>query len=425
VSSASTGDEVGEGGDMKKRCYQPPILLECYRIGPLAPHIDAFAARLLEAGYGRQTARHKLRVVADLSLWLRARRAGPESLDEHTLARFRCHRRRYDAARRGDSSAVRQVLEFLQELGVAPAATPKKNARPCHAIEERFERYLRQERRLAEASVLNATPFVRKFLDGRFGTARIALDELGPADVTRFVQRHAHRLSPKRAQLMVWALRSFLRFLHLRGLTGTDLAGAVPTVPVWRHSSLPRFIKAEQVDRILGTCNRGTAMGRRDYAVLLVLARLGLRAGEVTALTLEDIDWRSGEICVRGKGARIDRLPLPQDVGRALVAYLRHGRPRCDTRHVFVTVRAPIGPLSGQSSVACIVGRAVKRAGLNLPHRGAHLLRHSLASDLLRRGASLAEIGELLRHRHPDTTSIYAKIDVDTLRTLAQPWPEG
>lgn len=208
----------------------------------------------------------------------------------------------------------------------------------------------------------------------------------------------------------------------MRGEIGSDLAGAVPTVAAWRLSTVPKGIERGQVKRLLRSCDRRTAMGRRDYAVLLLLARLGLRAGEVAALTLDDIDWKAGEIIVRGKGPRLDRLPLPADVGEAVVAYL-HQRPHCATRRVFVTVRAPIRELADHRSVGCIVERGLTRAGLDPPRKGAHVLRHALASDMLRRGASLPEIGELLRHRRLDTTAIYAKVDLEALRALSRPWP--
>ena len=188
---------------------------------------------------------------------------------------------------------------------------------------------------------------------------------------------------------------------------------------------MPKSIEPQQVERLLKTCDRRTATGRRDFAVLLLLARLGLRGGEVAALTLDDLDWEAGQITVRGKGSRRDRLPIPRDVGEALVAYLRDGRPRCTTRRVFLTSRAPVRELACQGTVGCIVSRCLARAGISSARKGAHLLRHSLAVRMLRRGASLAEIGEILRHRRLDTTAIYAKVDLTALRTLAQMWPGG
>lgn len=393
-----------------------------YRVGPLAPYIDCFAAQLSELKYRRGTARQKIRVVADLSLWLERRRLGAGNLDEQVIRRFIHRRRRYDQVRAGDVSAAAVMLELLRQRSVAPPRPAKTD--PRHAIEEDFERYLREERRLSQASLDNMLPFVQRLLSERFGRAPILLKELEPSDVTDFVLQSIGTLSPSRAKLLAGALRSFFRFLLMRGEIAADLAAAVPTVADWRMAVVPKGIAPGQVRRLLRSCDRRTATGRRDYAVLLLLARLGLRAGEVAALTLDDIDWETGEIVVRGKGSRFDRLPLPPDVGEALVAYLRR-RPQCVTRRIFVTARAPIRDLVDRRAVSCIVRRGFTRAGLDLPRKGAHVLRHTLASDLLRRGASLPEIGELLRHRRLDTTTIYAKVDLAALRALALPWPGG
>jgi site-specific recombinase XerD len=221
---------------------------------------------------------------------------------------------------------------------------------------------------------------------------------------------------------MVSALRSFFRFLIQEGEIQTDLASSIPSVPCRALTSLPKYINETEVAKLLASCDRQTAIGRRDYAILLLLARLGLRAGEVARLQLEDINWRSGEIRVSGKGQVRDVLPLLPDVGKALSAYLQRDRPRSLSRNVFLRVIAPHAPF-GSTNTSVVVMRAVSRAGLHPPHRGAHLLRHSLATTLLRRRASMAEIAEVLRHRSRSTTEIYAKVDNQSLRTLARPWP--
>jgi site-specific recombinase XerD len=226
------------------------------------------------------------------------------------------------------------------------------------------------------------------------------------------------------AKLLGPALRALLRWLHQRGDTATCLAGCVPPVADWRLSSLPKSLPAEQVERLLQCCDRGSMVGRRDYAILSLLARLGLRAGEVVAMELEDLGWESGELVVRSKGGRQDSLPLPRNVGSAVAAYLRHGRPRCSTRRVFVRARAPHQGFVSSVAICNIVERALKRAGIEPPRKGAHTLRHALACTMLRHGASLAEIGQILRHRSPDTTALYAKVDLDSLRALAPAWPQ-
>ena len=221
------------------------------------------------------------------------------------------------------------------------------------------------------------------------------------------------------------ALRSFLRYLRLREVIATDLAACVPTVASWSLSTLPRFLPACDVERVLKCCDRKTTAGRRNYAILLLLARLGLRACEVVHLNLEDVDWRIGQITIRGKGGTSAQLPLAADVGDAIASYLRNDRPRCSTRRLFVRDRAPLTGLGNSSTVSSLVRRALQNVGIESAHMGAHVLRHSLATNLLRQGGSLDEIGELLRHQSPNTTAIYAKVDIVALHTLALPWPGG
>lgn len=245
------------------------------------------------------------------------------------------------------------------------------------------------------------------------------------SDISGFVVRHSHGISIGRAHSITTALRSFFRFLFQKGKLRADLAGCVPAVADWRRSTVPKYLTPEEVKRLLKACDRSTAIGRRDYAILLLLARLGLRAGEVVALQLEDINWRAGEILVRGKGLLHDRMPLPSDVGKALASYLRRDRPSCQTRRVFVCMKAPHRGLAARATLPTIVRYAIERANLHPPFKGAHLLRHSLATSMLRSGATMGEIAEVLRHRNPNTTEIYAKVDFDGLRSVTHPWPTG
>lgn len=222
---------------------------------------------------------------------------------------------------------------------------------------------------------------------------------------------------------MLTALRSFLRYLFLRELIGVDLSHQLPKVASWPQAQPPKWLPAEDIQRVLNCCSRHTPAGQRDYAILLLLARLGLRAGEILSLELEDIRWEAAEIDVRGKGSERKRFPLPEDVGQAIVAYLKEARPRCSSRRVFLRAKAPYRGLGHASTVDTIVSRALNRAGLDPPLKGAHLFRHSLATHMLRNGATLTEIGQILHHANPDTTSIYAKVDIAGLRALAMPWP--
>ena len=391
-------------------------------IGSIAAHMDKFAESLAGEGYVLQTVKAKCALVADLGHWLKQRGVSLAQLDEARLKQFHTHRR--GSRRRGDESTGHQLLEHLRCLGVVPALPQKVDRTALGQLTRDYESFLSSERGLAPATLISYLPIVRRFLTAHFGNKALRLQELQPQDLHRFILRRVPRGSRSYSKLMVTALRSFLRFLRQRGRIKTDLAGALFGVAQCRLSHLPKSLPPEQVERLLRCCDRSTAPGQRDYAILLLLARLGLRGGEVLGMTLDDLDWERGEILVRGKGQRLERLPLPKDVGTALVHYLREVRPTCSTRKVFIRLHAPHRGLR-QTSICCVVRRALSRAGLNPDFKGAHLLRHSLATKMLRRGASLGEIGQLLRHRQPTTTQIYAKVDIKALRGIALPWMGG
>ena len=314
---------------------------------------------------------------------------------------------------------------MLRQKGIVKQCPLVVAGNACSKIAAEFHSYLLQEIGRSPSTAKNYVPFADQFLMERFQKRTPVLSLLRASDVTGFVIRHAHQLSPVRAGIMVTALRSFFRYLLHRGAIATDLAGCVPAVPNWSLSTLPRFLPAPMVEKLLKRCNRKTAVGRRNHAILLLLARLGVRAGEVINLSLDDIDWASGQITIHGKGGRSAPLPLPADVGTALAAYLRRDRPSSASRRVFLRHRAPLTGFANPSTLSSIVRRALKQAGIESAHMGAHVLRHSLATSMLRNGGSLDEIGELLRHQSPNTTAIYAKVDVAALHTLALPWPGG
>lgn len=393
--------------------------------GPLGLYVDGFAAFLKDRGHPRSSARDKVRLVADLSRWLQRRPLLVAELREETIEQFLRGRKRRLHIRPGDKACLHLLLKYLRKTGVVTTDPSSVQDDALHPVEHDFSQYLVQERGLAQATLLNYLSDVHRFLSFRFGKGRIQLCKLRPVDVIQFVQSLSGTLSPKRVQLAGTALRSFFRFLRFSGKIGTDLAACVPRVPDRRLAALPKFLPPEQVERLLKCSRNDTATGRRDHAILLMLARLGLRAGDIVGLALEDIDWDKGEIRLRGKGTRQDSLPLPHDAGKALATYLREGRPECSTRRVFVRHYAPHKGFASSAAVCTIVKRALDRAGLNPPYKGCHVLRHSLATRMLRQGASLFEIGGILRHRHPDTTAIYAKVDLVALRTLAQVWPGG
>jgi site-specific recombinase XerD len=305
---------------------------------------------------------------------------------------------------------------------VAPPAGPVAVTSPIDRLVNEYTDYLARERGLAASTIRGYGDFARRFVAGRPAGIRLKWDKLKPADITDFVLREARRWSVGQVKHEVTALRSLLRYLHVEGRLASDLASCVPAVAGWRMTGLPKGLEPEQVRRVVRACDTASGIGRRDSVIVRLLLRLGLRAGEVAALTLDDVDWRAGEITLRGKGRRESRLPLPRDVGRALADYLRQDRPRTSSsRRVFFCSRAPCTPLTTGGLIGA-VRRVLRRAGIS---GGAHLLRHTAATQMLRHGASLPEIGHVLRHRHLDTTAIYAKVDFAALRTVAQPWPEG
>lgn len=394
--------------------------------GPLAPYLRSFARSLSQQGYSRCYLRRHLMLAARFSRWLEERRIRSRCLSSEHVSKYLRYRYRDRRANEGDSAALGHLIAFLRAERVIPGAKiSAPPSLPAERCARDYEQYLREDRALAKATIINYVPFIADFLKDRFGARPVRLSGLKAADVVRFVQSRARCLHVKRAKLMTTALRSFLQYARLRGEVTLNLAAAVPIVAGWSMASIPRAIAPEQTKRLLASIGRKTAIGRRDYAIVLLLARLGLRSGEVAALELNDIDWSAGQLSVRSKGSRRSEMPLPVDVGRAIAAYLRHGRPQCASRRVFLRSKAPVRGFLGASGVGSIIRHRLQRAGITAPTYGAHQFRHGLASDMLRQGASLAEIGAVLGHQHPDTTRIYTKIDLKALHTLAQPWPGG
>jgi site-specific recombinase XerD len=386
--------------------------------------MDSYAAQMRAVGYAQQTSEMQIRLVADFGHWLANRRIRAQEITAELFQpylRARARRRRPTGS---DLSALHRLLDLLVEKGVIsapvlPAATPVER------LNSEFRLYLQQERALASTTQNCYLTFVSEFLTECFGAGPADLSCLSAADVTGFVRRRAVAIQSRRVQLMTTALRSFLRFARFRGDIDKDLAACVPAVANWKLSTIPRALPPDQVERVLASVDRKTALGRRDYAILLILARLGLRAGEIRMLTLEDLDWQEGLITVHGKAGRYSQLPLPVDVGAAIADYLRRGRPTAASRCVFLRSKAPAGGFQGQCGIGSIVRHALARARIDAARSGAHQFRHALACQMLRQGASLSEIGELLRHRSPQTTAIYAKVDLASLATLALPWPGG
>jgi integrase/recombinase XerD len=394
--------------------------------GPLSAHIAAFAQWARDQGYARASRYRQVLLAACFSRWLGQRTITARRVSAEHVARYLRSRARRVQIHRGDSGALRQFFDFLRHEGVirSTEVAPRRRS-PAEHETQTFETYLRHERVLAEPTITYYVTFVREFLADRFGRGRVTLARLCASDVVRFVQRQAARLHVKRAKQLTTALRAFLRYARYRGALTEDLVAAVPSVANWSMPAIPRAIPTESVPQLLASINRQTARGRRDYAIVLLLARLGLRASEVANLELDDLDWAGAQVTVRGKRGARAVLPLPADVGAAIATYVQHGRPRSVCRRVFLRAHAPHSGFAGPSAIACVVRDAIERAGVAAPTKGAHQFRHALATQMLRHGASLAEIGDVLRHRSPETTMIYAKVDLDALRTLALPWPGG
>jgi integrase/recombinase XerD len=394
--------------------------------GPLAALIGSFAKLVSEQGYSLTSIHRRVLLAACFSRWLKQKGVGLRSICSDDPVRYLRYRARHARPCQGDAAALRHLIDFLRSEDVIPGE--KKFAcqpTPAERCAQEFGQYLLEVRALARTTIINYVPFIRSFLEDRFGAGRVALSRLSASDVVRFVQREAPRLHMKRAKLMTTALRSFLNYGRYLGEVSLDLAAAVPIVANWSMASIPRAISAEHVRQLLASIDRRTAVGRRDYAILLLLARLGLRSGEVAFLELDDIDWNAGQVSVRSKGGQRNTLPLPIEVGRAIAAYLRRGRPATASRRVFLRAKAPICAFRGASGVGSLVRHSLERAGIPATTKGTHQFRHGLATEMLRQGASLSAIGELLGHRHPQTTKIYTKVDIKALRTLALPWPGG
>jgi site-specific recombinase XerD len=393
-------------------------------VGPLAPHIDGFVESLLHEGYRLESVKKKYDLTIDLNRWMERRKLPLARLDEEKLTQFRISRQRRCKLQQRDMWTAGQLLRYLRDLGCISTPLGRIDLTSLGQLTQDFERYLSSERGLSRSTLVAYSPIARQFLRDRFGKKAVRVKALRPHDIHCFIIRHLKAGRRVQAKKTVSALRSFLRFLRQRNKITIDLAAAVPGVADRRLSHLPRSLPRNQINQLLASCDRTTPSGQRDYAILLLMARLGLRAGEVVKMTLDDLDWTCAEIVVHGKCQHEARLPLPTDVGAALVNYLRYVRPDSSTRRVFIRTRAPRRGLKA-SAINPVVRGALRRAGLNPEFKGSHLLRHSLATNLQRRGATLTEIGQLLRHNDLTTTQIYAKVDIAALRTIALPWPRG
>lgn len=401
--------------------FKHPFTLRNLRSGPAGPYLDDFASQLARAGYCRDKVRAYLRGTGRFSAWAAQTELMIEHLDWQALVSFgryldsqdrlRCRRGAYGPTFLG----ARHFVDFLEARRLvatpAPAVEPELLTEFCH--------WMRSQRGVTETTLNGYRPALRRLL--------VALgnqpEHYTAKQLRGFVVDRTRDNKTSQTKTTVTVLRMFLRFLITRGRCAPELLAAIPTIAGWRRSSLPSYLRAEQVERLIETCECTTAMGARDRAVLLLLARLGLRAGDVAALQLNDIDWEQGLFQVAGKNRRQTVLPLPRDVGEALLHYVANHRPAVETSHVFITVIAPLVPFS-RWTVGSITARALRLAEIDAPSGGARLLRHSAATAMLRQGTSLEAIGAVLRHASIETTHLYTKVDVDLLEQVVVPWLE-
>jgi integrase/recombinase XerD len=396
--------------------------------GSVQPYLDGFAAELISAGYAALPIRDYLRSAAHFGRWMDSHKMGISQLEETVLKKFANHKCKCRFARHGRHPSrrcvkrVRRFAEYLGRLGIAPLLPP---AMPPLVPEllQGFHNWMTQHRGVKPPTIKRYEKLVGKMLPA-LGDSPAAYDA---ALVRQVILSEVKDLSPGYAKTYVGAIRAFLRFLAANGRCKPHLDHAIPTVPEWKLSSLPRYLESRDIERLIASCDPSKSFGVRDRAILLLLARLGLRAGDITAMRLDDLDWDAGTVRVLGKGRREVCLPLPQEAGDALIEYLTNVRPNnAVTDRVFLCTNAPVRPFATSASVSDVVRLALKRAGIeNAPSKGAHLLRHSAATTMLRSGASLDLIATVLRHQSTDTTSYYAKVDIELLGRVAQPWPEG
>lgn len=402
-----------------ERIFKDFRTIQRYRSGPLGFCIQQLAERLCEQGYTREQAHKHLYTADDFARWLQRRGIAPRDATIDHARQYLDLDHRWK--KHGDWTALKRLFEMLAKHGlISPAGVRQTQV---EVVVQQFGNFLNEQRALAHRTINNRQTIVTAFLAQKFGQRFPRFSSIEAKDLIAFVQKEAvrRRNSIKSVET---ALRSFTRYLLFVGLVNQDLSIAIPSAPNRRFTSIPRHLTADQVGRVLASCNRQTRTGRRDYAILLLLARLGLRAAEVEALKLDDIDWTTGTLTVHGKGGRVRQMPLLHDVGKAISVYLRKDRLSSPDRSLFQRIGAPRHGL-GRTVVGSVVRFALERSGVQSTTRGSHQFRHTIGNQMLAKGASLEEIGEVLRHESPDTTFIYTKVDLGALRPLARHWPGG
>jgi len=392
--------------------------------GPLAAYVDGFCSWLYSQGFCRNHIGRQIRQVARFSSWLSSANRTISEISHSLVEGYVDKKNRHSSIRTGEQATLRRFIAYLQENGIA---LPDEESRPMTAVETQlseFGNYLLHDRCLSPKTKAQYLPTIQQFLDARFGNSEVDLRTLTGSDIIQFVQDSVTRKRTARGKVVVDAMRAFLRYGIHRHQLSPDLLLAVPKVASWSQAGIIKAISPEETEQLLLSCDLNSVSGVRDFAVLMLLARLGLRAAEIASLSLDAIDWESGTLSFTGKSGKHACLPLPEEVGEALAKYLQL-RPLVSSCLFFIRTLAPLRPLGAPQSVISIVNSAVKRAGISPPTKGTHQFRYGLATSMLKRGADLIEIGSILRHEQPKTTNLYAKVDIGSLRALSPAWQGG
>lgn len=411
---------------MKKQVVLTNHRVKFLNSGPTGKYIDNFIELLVKQGFSTDYIPKRLGIIADLNRWLISQGLEIAELDHQKIAHFisaYSNRLKVVVDRGVHKTSLNIFLNLLQSKGVIklPKIFTKLNS--IERILHRFDDYLNKQRGLSDSTRIYYKKYIRKFLLEVFGNKKINLNKLSAKNILCFIRKLSGFIPPKQSQLATTSLRSFFRYIRLTGKINIDLSGSVPTVANKIGENIPQTLTAEEVNRMLIACNQSEPVGIRDYAILLLLSRLGLRSCEVIRLKLDDIDWSNSAIAVQRKGANQDLLPMDHELGKAIVRYLKYGRPSYQGREFFLSALPPIRKIGSSATIGTIVRTALERAGLNPKNKGAHLLRHTVATQILKNGGTLPEVGSILGHQSLQTTAIYAKVDFGRLITLAQPWP--
>jgi len=410
---------------MLEKIYRNKSLIQELRNGLLGDYIDYFATYLYELGYALKCLPNRFAVISSLSQWLTKRNISLVDLDEKQLAHFTRFRKRQTGrfSQRGDQHILNLFIDYLHREKVIPKPLPvKPENNPVKNIVQAYAQHLDEDKGLCATTIKRNVFIIYEFLTEQFGKSRVIFSNITRDNILTYLSSNKKNRSKKSIQVSASVFRSFLRYLVMIGKIKHELTDCIPAMSGWRNAGLPVFLVKSEIKQLLKACDRRTHKGCRNYAILLLLLRLGLRASEVINLSLDDINWQVGELTIYGKGRKHRILPLPDDVGQALVAYLRCVRPKSIDRKIFVRSRAPYKGLRSPSDITSIVCRTLNAAGLHPKQMGAHLLRYTAAAETLNKGGTLFEIGQLFGHSSIDTTALYTKIDVNNLRELAQPW---